>query len=109
LSPEAFGGHDPRGKLTGIQRAAGERFLARLPRPLEAATNIDVGRDFFDVAIASGSFGISLASPILSFTFHAGARNCERLDYLQRHQQAIGAGQPVHRVSGYKDLVAALL
>jgi len=36
-----------------VQRAAGERFLAKieLPRPLQAAMNIDVGRDFFDVAV----------------------------------------------------------
>ena len=25
---EALGGHDPQGKLAGIQRPAGERFLA---------------------------------------------------------------------------------
>ena len=71
--------------------------------------NIDVGRDFFDVAIASGSFGISLASAILSFMFMPEQRSCERLDYLQRHHASYRRGQPVHCVSGYKDLVAALV
>jgi hypothetical protein len=72
-----------------------------LPRPLEAATNIDVGRDFFDVAIASGSFGISLASPILSFTFTPEPGIASGSITFNGTTQAIG--------SGYKDLVAALL
>ena len=49
---EALGGHDPQGKLTGIQRAAGKRFLAKVDclAALEAAMNVNVGRNFFDVA-----------------------------------------------------------
>jgi hypothetical protein len=49
---EALRGHDPQGKLTGIQRATGERFLAKVDclATLEAAMNVNVGRNFFDVA-----------------------------------------------------------
>ena len=52
---EALCGHDPQGKLAGVQRAAGEGFLAKVDglATLEAAVNINVGRDFLDVA---GSF-----------------------------------------------------
>jgi hypothetical protein len=52
--------------------------------------NIDVGRDFFDVAIASGSFGISLASPILSFTPEPGVASGSIT--FNGTTQAIGAG-----------------
>jgi hypothetical protein len=43
-----------KGKLPGIQRAAGERFLAKIDclAALETAMNVNVGRDFFDVARA---------------------------------------------------------
>jgi hypothetical protein len=39
------------GKLTGIQRAAGKRFFAKIDRfaAFEAAMNVNVGRDFFDI------------------------------------------------------------
>ena len=49
---KALCGHDPQGKLTGIQMATGERFLAKVDRvaALETAMNINVGRDFFDIA-----------------------------------------------------------
>ncbi len=49
---KSLGGHDPQGELTGIQRAAGERFLAKIDRLAapKTAMNIDVGRDFFDIA-----------------------------------------------------------
>lgn len=52
---KTLGGHDPQGKLTDIQRPAGEHFLAKIDRlaSLKAAMNIDVGRDFLDV---SGGF-----------------------------------------------------
>jgi hypothetical protein len=38
--------------LTGIQRSAGERFLAQVDglAALEAAMNVNLGRDFFDIA-----------------------------------------------------------
>jgi hypothetical protein len=52
---EALGGHDPQGKLAGIQRPAGKGFLAKgdcLPA-LETAMNVNVRRDFLDIA---GSF-----------------------------------------------------
>jgi hypothetical protein len=43
---EALGGHDPQGKLTSIQRPAGERFLAKIDRlaTLEAAINVNIRR-----------------------------------------------------------------
>jgi hypothetical protein len=52
---EPFCGHDPQGELTGIQWAGSERFLAKVDglAALEAAMNVNVGRDFFDI---SGSF-----------------------------------------------------
>jgi len=52
---ESLCGHDPQGKLARVQRAAGERFLAKIDRlsPLETAMNIDIGRHFLDIA---GSF-----------------------------------------------------
>jgi len=52
---KALCGHDPQGKLTGVQRAAGQRFPAKVDclAALEAAMNVNVGRDFFDIA---GSF-----------------------------------------------------
>ncbi len=47
-----FAANDPHGKLTGIQRAAGERFLAQADglAALEAAVNVNVRRDFLDIA-----------------------------------------------------------
>jgi hypothetical protein len=54
--------------------------------------NIDVGRDFFAVAIASGSFGISLASPILSFTFTPEPGVASGSITFNGTTQAIGAG-----------------
>ena len=49
---ETLRGHDSQGKLPGIERAAGEGFLAKIDRlaALEASMNIDVGRDFLGVA-----------------------------------------------------------
>ena len=49
---EALCGHDPQGKLARIQWPAGERFLTKVDRlaALEASMNIDVGRDFLDIA-----------------------------------------------------------
>ena len=49
---ETLRGHDSQGKLPGIERAAGEGFLAKIDRlaALEASMNIDVGRDFLDIA-----------------------------------------------------------
>ena len=45
---ETLRGHDSQGKLPGIERPAGERFLTKVDRlaALEASMNIDVGRDF---------------------------------------------------------------
>jgi hypothetical protein len=49
---EALGRHDPQGKLAGIEWTAGERFLAKADclATSKTAMNINVGRDFFDVA-----------------------------------------------------------
>jgi hypothetical protein len=49
---ETLRGHDSQGKLPGIERPAGERFLTKADRlaALEASMNIDVGRDFLDIA-----------------------------------------------------------
>ena len=49
---ETLRGHDSQGKLPGIERPAGERFLTKVDRlaALEASMNIDVGRDFLDIA-----------------------------------------------------------
>src|ERR1700730_11287986 len=49
---ESLGGHNPQGKLARIQRTAGERFLAKVDglATLETSMNINVRRDFFDVA-----------------------------------------------------------
>ena len=49
---KAVGGHDPQGKLAGIQRTAGESFLAKGDRlaAFEAAMNVHIGRDILDIA-----------------------------------------------------------
>ncbi len=54
-SIKPLGGHDFQSKLTSIERPAGERFLAKVDclAALKTAMNVNVGRDFFDVA---GSF-----------------------------------------------------
>src|SRR5580704_4887862 len=47
-----LGGHDFQSKLTSIERPAGERFLAKVDclATLEAAMNVNVGRNFLDIA-----------------------------------------------------------
>jgi hypothetical protein len=72
---EALGGHDPQGKLTSIQRPAGERFLAKIDRlaTLEAAINVNIRRDFLDVSRSfkdrerrryTGKIGARLREPL---------------------------------------------
>ena len=112
LSPVSrpFCGHDPQGKLTGIQRAAGERFLAKVDclAALEAAMNIDVGRDFFDVARAFKDrdrrrcyvckIGPRLREPLFTvcnrgYDFRSlGAKRGDRAYFC--HAAEIGTGRP---------------
>jgi hypothetical protein len=50
-SIKALCGHNHQGKLTGIQRATGERFLAKVDclATLEATVNVNIGRDFLGI------------------------------------------------------------